>query len=148
IGSLGKDVNEAGVQNVTVKTVTFTGTENGLRIKSWARPSNGFVKGVLFEDATMQKSQNPIIIDQNYCPHSEDCPGQVSGVKISQVTYKNIHGTSATEVAVKFDCSSKDPCTGIILEDVNLTYDNQPAESSCTNADGTTSGLIEPTSCL
>ncbi|KAJ6677547.1 hypothetical protein OIU85_008151 [Salix viminalis] len=29
IGSLGKDSQEAGVQNVTVKTTTFTGTENG-----------------------------------------------------------------------------------------------------------------------
>ncbi|KAH9726686.1 Pectin lyase-like superfamily protein [Citrus sinensis] len=30
IGSLGKELHEAGVQNVTVKYVTFTGTENGL----------------------------------------------------------------------------------------------------------------------
>ena len=29
IGSLGKDQQEAGVQNLTVKTVTFTGTQNG-----------------------------------------------------------------------------------------------------------------------
>ncbi|KAI5438016.1 hypothetical protein KIW84_023944 [Lathyrus oleraceus] len=34
IGSLGWELNEAGVQNVTVKRVTFTGTQNGVRIKS------------------------------------------------------------------------------------------------------------------
>ncbi|KAK9288677.1 hypothetical protein L1049_017140 [Liquidambar formosana] len=148
IGSLGKDLQEAGVQNVTVKTVTFTGTENGVRIKAWGRPSDGFVKGVLFQHATMVNVQNPIVIDQNYCPGNEGCPGQVSGVKISDVTYQDIHGTSATDVAVNFDCSSKNPCSGIKLEDVKLTYMNQPAQASCVNAGGTASGFVEPTSCL
>ncbi|XP_059656432.1 polygalacturonase-like [Cornus florida] len=148
IGSLGKDSQEPGVQNVTVKTVTFTGTENGVRIKTWGRPSTGFVKGVLFQHATMVNVQNPVIITQNYCPDNKNCPGQVSGVKISDVTYQDIHGTSATEVAVKFDCSKMYPCNGIRLEDVKLTFKNQPAESSCANAGGTTSGLIVPKSCL
>ncbi|XP_059651141.1 polygalacturonase-like [Cornus florida] len=148
IGSLGKDSQEPGVQNVTVKTVTFTGTDNGVRIKTWGRPSTGFVKGVLFQHATMVNVQNPVIITQNYCPDNKNCPGQVSGVKISDVTYQDIHGTSATEVAVKFDCSKKYPCNGIRLEDVKLTFKNQPAESSCANAGGTISGLIVPKSCL
>lgn len=73
---------------------------------------------------------------------------QISGVKISDVTYKDIHGTSATEVAVKFDCSKANPCRGIRLEDVNLTYKKQAAKASCANAAGTTSGVIQPTSCL
>lgn len=69
-------------------------------------------------------------------------------MKIDDVTYQDIHGTSATEVAVKFDCSKKNPCSGIRLEDVKLTYKNKPAKSSCVNADGTTLGLLDPTSCL
>ncbi|XP_031252116.1 polygalacturonase-like [Pistacia vera] len=69
IGSLAKDMDEEGVQNVTIKNTTFIGTQNGLRIKSWARPSNGFVQGIRFIDAVMRNVQNPIIIDQNYCPH-------------------------------------------------------------------------------
>lgn len=77
IGSLGKDYDEAGVENVTVKTTVFTGTQNGLRIKTWGKPSEGFVKGVVFEHATMQNVQNPIIIDQNYCPGDSGCPDQV-----------------------------------------------------------------------
>ncbi|KAJ6865779.1 polygalacturonase-like [Populus alba x Populus x berolinensis] len=148
IGSLGKESQEAGVQNVTVKTATFTGTQNGLRIKSWGRPSNGFARDILFQHAVMNNVQNPIVIDQNYCPGEKNCPGQVSGVKISDVTYQDIHGSSATEVAVKFDCSKKYPCTGIKLEDVKLTYKNQPAEASCSNAGGLASGLVQPTSCL
>ncbi|MED6145230.1 hypothetical protein PIB30_023337 [Stylosanthes scabra] len=148
IGSLGKEQKEAGVQNVTVKTVTFTGTQNGVRIKSWGRPSTGFVRHVIFQDAIMVNAQNPILIDQNYCPDNEGCPGQASGVKISDVTYKNIHGTSATEVAVNFDCSPKNPCIGIKLEDVKLTYKNQVAQASCVHADGATLGSVQPESCL
>ena len=35
---------------------------------------------------------------------------QPSGVKISDMTYQDIHGSSATEVVVKFDCSPMYPC--------------------------------------
>ena len=76
------------------------------------------------------------------------CYTQVSGVKISDVTYQDIHGTSATEVAVKFDCSSKYPCSRIRLENVKLTYKNQAALASCSNAGGTSAGTMQPTSCL
>ncbi|KAI9195211.1 hypothetical protein LWI28_012722 [Acer negundo] len=148
IGSLGKDMEEEGVQNVTVKNTVFKGTQNGLRIKSWARPSNGFVKGVQFIDVVMQNVQNPIIIDQNYCPHNLNCPNQVSGVKINDVLYQNIRGTSATPVAIKFDCSTKYPCKGIKLQNVNLTYLKQVALSSCSNVIGTTFGLVKPDNCL
>jgi polygalacturonase len=74
---LGKGSQEAGVQNVTVKTTTFTGTENGVRIKTWGRQSNGFARNILFQHAVMTNVQNPIVIDQNYCPGEENCPGQV-----------------------------------------------------------------------
>uniref|UniRef100_A0A7N0ZXN7 Polygalacturonase n=1 Tax=Kalanchoe fedtschenkoi TaxID=63787 RepID=A0A7N0ZXN7_KALFE len=148
IGSLGKEYEEAGVQNVTVKRVTFSGTQNGVRIKSWARPSTGFVKNVIFEDITVENSENPIIIDQNYCPHNQECPGETSGIKISGVTYNNIHGTSASKVAIKQDCSSTAPCTNIRLDDVRLTYKNTQAYASCANAKGSTSGVVQPSSCL
>ncbi|KAL5698482.1 hypothetical protein ACHQM5_029514 [Ranunculus cassubicifolius] len=148
IGSLGKEAHEAGVQNVTVKTVAFTGTQNGLRIKTWARASNGFVRNINYLGATMNNVDNPIIIDQQYCPHGGHCPNQGSGVKISRIKYQSIQGTSATQVAVKFDCSIKEPCSGIILQDVNLTYENQPAQSSCESADGSAYGVVKPKSCL
>ncbi|KAL4591736.1 hypothetical protein LXL04_004707 [Taraxacum kok-saghyz] len=148
IGSLGWDVQEAGVQNVTVNTVTFIGSDNGLRIKTWARRSNGFVRNVVFQHATMVNVKNPILIDANYCPDAGNCPNQVSGVKISNVVYEDIHGTSATRVAVKFDCSRGKPCTDIRLKDVDLKYGGQPAVSSCAYAAGSAHGILRPTSCL
>ncbi|KAI3770321.1 hypothetical protein L6452_01449 [Arctium lappa] len=87
-------MQEAGVQNVTVTTTMFKATENGVRIKTWARESNG------------------------------GCPEAVSGVSISDVRYDDIHGTSATEVDVKLDCIEERPCSGIKMEDVNLSYNN------------------------
>ncbi|XP_047315027.1 polygalacturonase-like [Impatiens glandulifera] len=148
IGSLGGNSLVAGVQNVTVTTATFTGTENGVRIKTWAEAGLGFVRNVVFEHATMVNVQNPIVIDQHYCPGSNNCPNQASGIKISDVTYQDIHGTSATEVAVKFECSKANPCSGITLNDVDLTYGKASAESSCSNARGSASGVVLPTSCL
>ncbi|CAN6439354.1 unnamed protein product [Victoria cruziana] len=148
IGSLGKDANEAGVQDVTVKNVVFTGSTNGLRIKSWAKSSTGFAKGIVFDGATMNNVDNPIIIDQQCCPNSQGCSNKNSGVKISQVTYSNIKGTSATEVAVDFACSASTPCQGIKLSNVQLTYKGKPAKASRAHAFGSSSGSVSPPSCL
>ncbi|KAL6227862.1 hypothetical protein ACLB2K_001818 [Fragaria x ananassa] len=148
IGSLAKDLVEEGVQNVTLKNAIFKGTQNGLRIKSWARPSTGFVQGVQFLDVKMINVQNPIIIDQNYCPHNLNCPGQVSGVKVSDVLYQNIRGTSATAVAIKLDCSAANPCSGVRLENVNLTCRKQAIQSYCTNVNGKSVGTVQTSSCL
>lgn len=81
IGSLGKESEEGGVENVTVSGAAFVGTENGLRIKTWGRAarSGAYVRGVVFEHALMRDVSNPIIIDQSYCPNDggQGCPHQV-----------------------------------------------------------------------
>ncbi|KAI3746663.1 hypothetical protein L6452_09102 [Arctium lappa] len=117
-------MQEAGVQNVTVTTTMFKATENGVRIKTWARESNGFVRGVVFEHLTMVAVENPVIIDQQYCPDESGCPEAVSGVSISDVIYDDIHETLATEVDVKLDCIEERPCSRIKMEDVNLSYND------------------------
>lgn len=73
---------------------------------------------------------------------------QASGVKISGVSYKDIHGTSASRVAVKFDCSSEEPCERIKMEDVKLSYKNQAPQAMCDHAGGTTLGVVQPQSCF
>ncbi|WCJ25733.1 Pectin lyase-like superfamily protein [Euphorbia peplus] len=149
IGSLAKTAEEQGVQNVTVKRTVFTGTTNGFRIKSWARPTTGFVQRVRFVGAIMQNVQNPILIDQHYCPHNLNCPTEVSGVKITDVIYEEIRGTSASQIAMKFDCSSKYPCEGIKVNNVKLTHSTrQVVQSFCANVVGRTVGVVRPNSCL
>uniref|UniRef100_A0A6N2L9W9 Pectate lyase superfamily protein domain-containing protein n=1 Tax=Salix viminalis TaxID=40686 RepID=A0A6N2L9W9_SALVM len=148
IGSLGKEFNQDGVENIMLTNSVFSGSDNGVRIKSWAKPSNGFVRKVVFQNLIMKDVKNPIIIDQNYCPGNTGCPRQTSGIKISQVTYKNIRGTSATAEAVTFDCSPSHPCRGIRLQDIRLTYNNKAATSSCKNIGGTSTGVLMPESCV
>ncbi|XP_051118299.1 polygalacturonase-like isoform X2 [Andrographis paniculata] len=75
VGSLGNGFNEAGVQNVTVTNSMFTRTQNGVRVKSWARPSGGYARNLVFKNLVMRYVANPIIIDQQYCPDNR-CPHQ------------------------------------------------------------------------
>ncbi|KMZ73986.1 Exo-polygalacturonase, family GH28 [Zostera marina] len=147
IGSIGKSYNEKGVQNITVKDTVFTGSDNGLRIKAWGRPTTTYVRGVVFENSIMKNVKNPIIINQNYCPHSKNCPNKHSGVTISDISYNNIQGSSKSSVAVKFDCSPANPCKGISLKNIKLTYHGGLAKSSCKYARGKSYGNVNPKSC-
>ncbi|KAK6930419.1 Glycoside hydrolase, family 28 [Dillenia turbinata] len=148
IGSLGNKATEDGVQNVTVTSAVFTETMNGVRIKSWAKQSTGFARDIIFRNIVMKNVSNPIVIDQTYCPSGNNCPTKSYGVKISPVTYLNIKGTSSQQIAVNFDCSSTNPCSGIRMKNIDITYHNGATTSSCSNAGGTSSGVMIPASCL
>ncbi|XP_020597449.1 polygalacturonase-like [Phalaenopsis equestris] len=150
IGSLGKaeGLKEEGVQNVTVQKIVFWGSDNGLRIKTWGSNIRGYVKGVIFKHVVMNNVRNPIIIDQNYCPHNQNCPRKDSRIQISDVKYRNIKGTSASPIAINFDCSPTNPCKELGMSNIKLTYKNQPAKSLCRHASGNCTGLMIPPSCL
>ncbi|XP_010553883.1 PREDICTED: polygalacturonase-like [Tarenaya hassleriana] len=148
IGSLGKAEVEQGVQNVTVKKAVFVRTDNGLRIKSWPKESNGFVQRVRFLGAVMVGVRFPILIDQNYCPGDSQCPPQESGIRINDVIYGGIMGTSSTKIAIKMDCSEQFPCTRIRMQNINLTYYGDAAVTSCSNVVGSQLGFVIPKGCL
>ncbi|CAO2838304.1 unnamed protein product [Amaranthus hypochondriacus] len=147
IGSMGNSLKEDGVENIQVSNVGFWKTTNGVRIKSWARPSNSFVRGITFRNLVMHNVFFPIIIDQKYCPNNQ-CPHQNSGVKISDVKYINIKGTSKTKEAITLTCSPSNPCKGIRLENIKLSFGSKPAISSCSHAHGITRGKVIPRSCF
>ncbi|CAN0857931.1 unnamed protein product [Linum grandiflorum] len=148
IGSLALHEHEDGVENVLVTDSTFIGSQNGVRIKSWGRKTTSFVNNVMFQNILMDNVYNPIIIDQNYCPYNKNCPGMGSGVKITGITYRNIHGTSASPVAVKFICSASRPCTGLRVANVKLTYHKAAATSYCTHAGGGAAGVVSLKGCF
>ncbi|GLT89338.1 hypothetical protein SLE2022_073240 [Rubroshorea leprosula] len=148
VGSLAESTYEDGVQNITVTGCILTRTENGVRIKTWARPSIGFARNINFRNIIVKKVYNPIIIDQNYCPSNKNCPNQSSGVKIRGVNFSNIRGTSASQVIMNFVCSPSNPCQGIHVQDIRLSYVNGYAKSYCKNAAGSHSGVVVPYSCL
>uniref|UniRef100_A0A199U9S1 Polygalacturonase n=1 Tax=Manihot esculenta TaxID=3983 RepID=A0A199U9S1_MANES len=109
VGSLGKTTDEF-VSGIFVRNCTFYDTDNGVRIKTWPALHGGMASDMHFEDIMMKNVRNPIIIDQMYCPWNQCNPKLPSKVKISNVTFKNIRGSSATAVAVRLNCSSSFPC--------------------------------------
>ncbi|XP_026660031.1 polygalacturonase [Phoenix dactylifera] len=144
IGSLGAANLEAHVSNVLVENVTLKNTTNGVRIKTW-QGGHGYAKNIIFQNIEMHDVHHPIIIDQNYCDSRIPCHEQKSAVAVSHVLYKNIKGTSASEVAVKFNCSRSIWCHKIILQDITLKGDGGViTKSSCNNIKWTKIGKIFP----
>ncbi|XP_058076952.1 exopolygalacturonase-like [Magnolia sinica] len=149
VGSLGKRPNEENVANIHVKNCTLTGTDNGVRIKTWPASPVLQAKNFTFEDITMNNARFPIIIDQKYCP-SKHCSDEPSNVKVSNIIYKNIRGTSTTKLAVNLDCSQKNPCENIQLDNIDLTYQDSSQElgSLCYHAKVATTGVQKPLPCI
>ncbi|RWV84646.1 hypothetical protein BHE74_00052455 [Ensete ventricosum] len=78
IGSLGRYKDEEDVKNVIIKDSTFTGTTNGVRIKTWSNsPANTRVHNMTFDNLVMKNVDYPIVIDQTYCPYAK-CENSVS----------------------------------------------------------------------
>ncbi|KAJ4959796.1 hypothetical protein NE237_019706 [Protea cynaroides] len=107
IGSLGIGGETETVENVHVSNVNFSGTSNGVRIKTWQGSS---------------------------------------AVKVSNVTYNQIYGTSNGTPAIKFDCSEIVPCTDIVLSDIDISSPRKGKEASafCRNVHGRAQGQVVP----
>ncbi|CAE6076558.1 unnamed protein product [Arabidopsis arenosa] len=138
IGSLGDDNSKAYVSGINVDGAKFSESDNGVRIKTY-QGGSGTAKNIKFQNIRMENVKNPIIIDQNYCD-KDKCEDQDSAVQVKNVVYKNISGTSATDVAITLNCSEKYPCQGIVLENVNI----KGGTASCKNANVKNQGTVSP----
>ncbi|XP_055827871.1 probable polygalacturonase At1g80170 isoform X2 [Solanum dulcamara] len=148
IGSLGKSNSWSQVYNVHVDGASISNTENGVRIKTW-QGGSGFVRKVSFKNVWMENVSNPIIIDQYYCDSTEPCSNQTSNIRIDNISFVGIKGTSATERAITIACSDSCPCRKLYLEDIQLTsFSGDPTSFFCWQAYGTTSGLNYPPPCF
>lgn len=150
IGSLGKRPDEASVSDITVRNCTFIKTTNGARIKTWIGTKPGEAKNIIYEHLIMQDVQNPVIIDQSYGGKKDRTPS-TSVWKISNVHFRDIKGTTVSNLGVSLQCSSKNPCVGIEVTDVNLAFSGTskegPLASSCVNAKATFGGKLSPPAC-
>ncbi|MBA0684238.1 hypothetical protein Goari_025833 [Gossypium aridum] len=112
---------------------------------NYEQGGSGSASNILFQNIEMYNVSNPIIIDQNYCDQDKPCKEQSSAVKVKDVVYKNINGTSASEVAIKFDCSKTHPCEEILLQNVKLEEQgDRTAKAICNNVKLTEKGTVFP----
>ncbi|CAI0542078.1 unnamed protein product [Linum tenue] len=149
IGSLGKSNSTASVKSVSVDGAFLSNTQNGLRIKTW-QGGSGEASDINFQNVLMENVSNPIIINQFYCDSKIPCANQTKGVKVKNISFKHIEGTSATKEAMRFSCSEYTSCEGLYLEDVHLVLSSGEgfAESFCWEAYGTSGGSVFPPPCF
>ncbi|XVF86488.1 hypothetical protein PTKIN_Ptkin18bG0044600 [Pterospermum kingtungense] len=148
IGSLGKSNSWAQVHNVLVDGAFISNTENGVRIKTW-QGGSGYAANMKFQNVLMENVSYPIIIDQYYCDSNLPCANQTWAVKVENISFVHIKGTSATEEAIRFACSDSQPCEGLYLEDIQLvSYTSGMTKSFCWEAYGSSLGLVQPAPCL
>lgn len=69
-------------------------------------------------------------------------------VRISDIHFRNIRGTSSTPTAVTLKCSHGLPCQNVNLQDVNLRYTGrEPSSSTCMNVKARYRGKQIPPPC-
>ncbi|CAL0322002.1 unnamed protein product [Lupinus luteus] len=108
----------------------------------WSRPwyqgGAGFARRISFEDIKFVRANSPIIIDQFYCPNRFDCQNKTEAVKVSDVTYKRIVGTSLMEEAINLSCDQNIGCSNIVLDNIDITsaVPGKEVFSFCHNAHG------------
>ncbi|KZV52841.1 polygalacturonase [Dorcoceras hygrometricum] len=145
IGSLGKRPDETNLKGVSITNCTLTGTTNGARIKTYHNSQEMEATNIVYRDIVMKQVKNPIIIDQHY--DSKKKPQQ-SKVKISNVQFKNIKGTTISPVAISINCSFAVPCEGIELTNIDLVPYGSigPLHSACSSAKIISTGNLNPAS--
>ncbi|CAJ1969789.1 unnamed protein product [Sphenostylis stenocarpa] len=151
IGSLGKRPEEGSVDGVTVTNCTFVNTTNGARIKTWIGTVAAEVRNVTYEGLIMYGVQNPIVIDQSYGSRVARAPSS-SVWKISDVHFRKIKGTTISSIAVSLECSTRNPCEGVEVADVDLAYAgrtliNTTFLTACSNAKAIFGGILNPPPC-
>ncbi|XP_065872975.1 exopolygalacturonase-like [Euphorbia lathyris] len=148
IGSLGLYPNEQHVTGVTVQGCTLSKSKYGVRIKSWADKYASEASGVKFSDITMDNVENPIIIDMMYCPSGGCNTKGPSKVKLSDISFKGIKGTTPTIDGILLNCMPGS-CTNIALADIDLKFTGTkgPAKANCTNIKPTLTGTVNPAGC-
>ncbi|XP_056174884.1 probable polygalacturonase At3g15720 [Syzygium oleosum] len=146
IGSLGYEGAYDTVEEVNVRNCVIKSAQNGVRIKTWEGGS-GYVRGIHFEDIIISKAKNPIIIDQNYCDNQKrSCKVASPVVKVSDVTYRNVRGTSWNQPSITLMCARGTGCTNIVLDHINLNS-AEPGEKSyaeCKNVVNATFTSVDP----
>lgn len=152
IGSLGQYANEIDiVSNVFVTNISMYNASDGARIKVWpGNPSalsgdlqggggGGLVKNITYDGMLIENVDYAIEVTQCYGQKNQTlCFENPSNLRIEDVTFKNIHGTTseAYEPLVgTIVCSSNSTCSNIRAEDIVVVGPTGNDEFACLNVD-------------
>ncbi|KAI3950955.1 hypothetical protein MKW92_021625 [Papaver armeniacum] len=143
-----KGGKNADVEEIHVERVEFVGTMFGARIKTY-KGGKGYCRKISYKNNNFTNVMNPIFIDQFYLDVGvSDTPNAVSAVSISDVTFEGLTGTTDVKVpaAITLKCSEAVPCTGIKMNNINLTpaVPGTKLTTNCSNAKGAILGKVEP----
>jgi hypothetical protein len=105
---------DAYIRNVTFRDMTFTGTRFGANIKSLASYL-GTLHDIVFENFVLHEVAKAINIDLI----GQDTDARAQTIRVHNVTFRNFTGDA--NIAGTFTCPGSGACSGILLEDINIT---------------------------
>jgi len=118
--SIGSET-AGGVRNVTVERVTFTGTRQGIRIKS-ARGRGNDIGNFTYRDIKMDGVETPIEITEYYTGVVKNDPGQAvteHTPKFHDITIENVTATGAKRAATIMGLPES-PVKNLVMKNVNI----------------------------
>ncbi|XP_043817627.1 probable polygalacturonase At1g80170 isoform X2 [Manihot esculenta] len=133
--------------------ISIVSNSSRIRIKNFAcGPGHGISIGSLGKYHSSSKVHD-ILVDGAFLSNTDNGlrikTWQTSAVKVANISYIHIKGTSATEHAIVLACSDYSPCTGLYLEDIQLVLNTEEISNSfCWEAYGSSVGLVTPPPCL
>jgi polygalacturonase len=119
--SIGSET-AGGVRNVTVERVTFSGTRQGIRIKS-ARGRGNDIGNFTYRDIQMDGVETPIQITSYYTGVVQDDPGQPMTEhtpKFHDITIENVKAIGAKNAAVIMGLPES-PIRNLLLRNVDIS---------------------------
>jgi len=122
--SIGSET-AGGVRNVTVERVSFTGTRQGIRIKS-ARGRGNDIGDFTYRDIHMDGVETPIQITSYYTGIVKDDPGQPvteHTPKFHDITIENLKATGAKNAAVIMGLPES-PIRHVMLRNVDISAEH------------------------
>lgn len=153
VSVLGNTGKEEPVKGVIVRNCTFSHTEGAIRIQSSAASNaNIAISNLVFEDIIFDYLQNmAIIVDQEHCPSKQCRTTNPSKVKVENVSFKNIKGTSVDPRIVILECgTAPDACKDIRFIDMRVLVEGEDrleTQFRCKNVKPAVAGTVDPAAC-
>jgi polygalacturonase len=119
--SIGSET-AGGVRNVTVERVSFTGTRQGIRIKS-ARGRGNDIGNFSYKDITMVGVETPIEITEYYTGMVKDDPGQAvtnNTPNFHDIHIENVTATGAKRAGVVMGLPES-PVRNLVMKNVKIS---------------------------